>query len=240
MFAKTALFLFIVGMSLISMVSVKPNRIFYKSWQSLKVPEPSDMALSSDKQSIFVVSDDDSKIYEIDLSGKILRSSKTLGIDLEAVCVFNGFIYAVDETARRVLCVQENSLSLEKTFHVPYSGGRNKGFESIGFNSEKGCFVLITEKDPIKIIELNKEFVVMNEIQWKHARDISSITFFNNAAYLLSDEDMTIFRCNPMTYDVMDQCKINVHNPEGLLFLTNEIFVLSDDLERLYRFDLPK
>jgi uncharacterized protein YjiK len=186
-----------------------------------------------------MVSDDDAKIYEVDLNGHVLRSSPTLGIDLEAICIANNVLYVVDETARKVLEINPENWQIIKTHHVAYSGGRNKGFESVGYNSSKACFVLITEKDPIKIIELDYNFSRINEIQWGHTRDISSLTFHTEFAYLLSDEDMTVFRCDPKSYEVVDQWKINVHNPEGLLFLKEELLILSDDLERLYRFEIP-
>ena len=234
-------FLLYIGVALIfsSFKKDQTTKIYFESWISLKIAEPSDIALAPNRLSYFVVSDDDAAVYEIDLDGKVLRKSKTLGIDLEAVCARPDFLYVVDETPRKVFQLDYNSLEVVRTFHVPYSGGRNKGFESITYNEQKKCFVLITEKDPIIIFELDDNFRPINEIRWKHARDLSAATFHDGFIWLLSDEDMTVFKCNPKNYEVLSRWKINVHNPEGIVFNKGEMLIAADDLERLYFFKQP-
>ncbi len=214
-------------------------KIYFESWISLKIAEPSDIALAPNGGSFFVVSDDDAAVHEIDLDGKVIRKSKTLGIDLEAVCARPDFLYAVDETPRKIYQLDYETLQVQRTFHVPYSGGRNKGFESITYNERKNCFVLITEKDPIIIFELDHDFRPINEIRWKNARDISSATFHNGSIWFLSDEDMTVFQCDPQNYEILAQWKINVHNPEGIVFHRGKMLIAADDLERLYYFNQP-
>ena len=214
-------------------------KMYFDSWISLKIPEPSDIALSPNGSTFYVVSDDKAAVYEIELSGKVLRKSATLGIDLEGVCARPDFLYVVDETPRKIYMLNYDNLEVARTFHVPYSGARNKGFESITYNEVKKCFVLITERDPIYIIELDEDFRQINEIRWKEARDISAATFHENHVYLLSDEDMTVFKCDPQDYKVLSKWKINVHNPEGIVFFKDKMLIISDDLERLYYFIFP-
>lgn len=217
----------------------KVTKVFHTSWISLKVPEPSDIALAPSGASYYVVSDDAAAVFEIDIEGKILRKSKVLGIDLEGVCARPDFLYVVDETPRKVYQLNYSDLEVVRTFNVPYSGGRNKGYESITYNESKKCFVLITERDPIYIYELDHDFRQINEFRWNFARDISSATYLDGFIYLLSDEDMTVFKCNPSNYQVVDQWKINVHNPEGIVFHNNLMLIIADDLERLYFFNKP-
>jgi uncharacterized protein YjiK len=212
----------------------------FTRWTSLKVHEPSDIALANDGLSYYVVSDDDAAVYQLDLEGKVLRKSKTLGIDLEAVCVRPDFLYVVDETPRKVYQLDYNTLEVIRTFYVPYSGGRNKSFESLTYNETKKCFVMITERDPVIIFELDHDFRQINEMYWKNARDISAATYHNGFIWLLSDEDMTVFKCDPKTYGIVSQWRINVHNPEGIVFNGQEMLIVADDLERLYRFNHPE
>lgn len=214
-------------------------KIYFESWISLKIPEPSDIALAPDGRSYFIVSDDDAAVHEINLDGIVLRKSKTLGIDLEAVCARPNFLYVVDETPRKIYQLDYTSLEILRTFHVPYSGGRNKGYESITYNEHKKCFVLITEKDPIYIIELDHDFRPINELRWHNSRDISSATFHDGFVWLLSDEDMTVFKCAPENYEILAKWKINVHNPEGIVFHNGKMLLVADDLERLYFFNQP-
>jgi len=214
-------------------------KIYFESWISLNIPEPSDIAIAPHGLSYFVVSDDDAAVYEISLDGHVIRRSKTLGIDLEAVCARPDFLYVVDETPRKIYQLDYKSFEVIRTFHVPYSGGRNKGYESITYNEHKKCFVLITEKDPIYIIELDDNFRPLNEIRWDKARDISAATFYDGYVWLLSDEDMTVFKCAPENYEILDRWKINVHNPEGIVFNNGKMLIVADDLERLYYFNHP-
>lgn len=231
------LFLYLgVMLTFASFKKDKTPKLFYNDWITLKIPEPSDIALSPLGQSFYVVSDDQAAVYEIDMTGKVIRQSKTLGIELEAVCARPDFLYVVDETPRKVFQLDYNTLEVVRTFHVPYSGGRNKGFESITYNEKKKCFVLITEKDPIYIFELDADFRQINEYRWKNARDISSATYYADHVWLLSDEDMTVFKCSPDNYEVIANYKINVHNPEGIVFHDSKMHIVADDLERLYYF----
>lgn len=216
----------------------KTPRLRYSSYISIRVPEPSDVALSPQKNSLYIVSDDEAAVFELDFNGKILRRSETLGIDLEAVCARPDFLYVADETPRKIYQLDYNTLKVTRTFSVPYSGGRNKGYESLTYNETKKCFVLITEKDPIYIFELDHDFRQINEIRWKKARDISSATFHDGFIWLLSDEDMAMFKCDPNTYDVISKFRINVHNPEGIAFHDGKMFIAADDLERLYFFNI--
>lgn len=235
-------FLLCVGliMSLSAFAFSKIPLLKFNSWTSLKVHEPSDIALALDGKSYYVVSDDDAAVYQLDLDGKVLRKSKTLGIDLEAVCVRPDFLYVVDETPRKVYQLDYNTLEVTRTFYVPYSGGRNKSFESLTYNETKKCFVMITERDPVIIFELDHDFRQINEVYWKNARDISAATYHNGFIWLLSDEDMTVFKCDPKTYGIVSQWRINLHNPEGIVFNGKEMLIVADDLERLYRFNHPE
>lgn len=219
---------------------IKIPSLKFTSWISIKVPEPSDIALAPDSQSYYVVSDDQAAVYQLDLEGRVLRQSKTLGIDLEAVCARPDFLYVVDETPRKIYQLNYNNLEVNRTFNVPYSGGRNKGYEAIAYNETKKCFVLITEKDPVIIFELDLDFRQINEMYWKNARDISSATYYNGFMWLLSDEDMTVFKCDPKSYEIIQQWRINVHNPEGIVFNGKQMLIIADDLERMYFFNNPE
>lgn len=230
---------FVIILSFSSFKRDQSPKLRYTNWISLKVKEPSDIAVAPNGKTFFVVSDDQAAVYEMDVTGKIVRNSLTLGVDLEAVCARPDYLFVVDETPRKIYQLNYSDLSVVRTFIVPYSGGRNKGFESITFNEEKKCFVLITEKDPVYIFELDKDFKVINEYSWSKSRDISAATFYNGFVYLLSDEDMTVFKCKASNYEVLEKYRINVHNPEGIAMYNNQMLLVADDLERLYFFNQP-
>ncbi|MGY6562407.1 MAG: SdiA-regulated domain-containing protein [Luteibaculaceae bacterium] len=221
----------------------KVPKLKFERWVSVKIPEPSDICLSPNGNSLYVVSDN-GILFETDLEGRILRQSDLTGIDFEGVHTDGQFIYVVDETPRKVHVVDIETFARVRTVEFPYQGGRNKGYEAITFNQAKDVFLLITEKEPVWIFEIdNKLQQKVNEYKFIHkkATDISAATYHNNHLWLLSDEQMTIFKLNPLTYEVVGLWEINVLNPEGIAFTKDgQMIIAADDLERLYYFKSPE
>ncbi|TVR79012.1 MAG: hypothetical protein EA412_07210 [Chitinophagaceae bacterium] len=205
----------------------------------LSIPEPSGITMNLTNDGFFIVSDD-GYLYETNLRGDIIRKSSFTGIDFEAVYVDSNFVYVVEESNRRIRFFDHENLSLQRTVYVPYSGGRNKGFESFTYNHAKSKWILITEKDPIVIFELNHDFQVTNKVIIQLARDISDATWYDDSLWLLSDEDRKIIKVNPLTYMPELIIPLRIINPEGLVFgPDNKLYVISDDMERLYIFKSP-
>ena len=81
-------------------ISVNITRLFATPKTHLKIhdkhyiniPEPSDVCLSANKNSIYIVSDQ-GHLYQTDLQGKVLKQSNLTGDDFEAVYADESFIY---------------------------------------------------------------------------------------------------------------------------------------------------
>lgn len=219
----------------------KAQPLKFESSVSIKIPEPSDIALSPSGKSFYIVSDN-AILFETDLQGTVLRKSDIIkGIDFEGIWSDEHYIYLADETTRKVHLLNHSDLKPLRTLNFTYSGGRNKGIESITYNQAKKRFVLITESDPAIIFETDSNFVQLNEKEWNNSRDVSAATYYQDHIWILSDEDMTVFKCNPLTYEIIGKWKINVLNPEGIVFdKNNRMIILSDDLERMYFFTHPE
>lgn len=215
------------------------KKLRYTHKISIKVPEPSDICLSADGRKLFVVSDQ-GFLYETDLQGKIIRQSAIEGTDFEGVHADERFVYVADETARRVIKVDAKTLKQVGVYEVPYSGGRNSGVEAITFNPATDSFIMITEKNPIIIFELDKDFRKINQRKFTKARDISAATYHDGHLWLLSDEDRSIFKLNPTTFEIVGSYAINVPNPEGIAFdKDGKLIICGDDTETLYFFNKP-
>jgi uncharacterized protein YjiK len=228
--------LFSIAVLVQSKKAYETVKIKFDSYSNMEVQEPSDIVLN-EKGNGFYVASDNGYIAEVDLKGKLIRKSHYFGIDHEGITLKDNYLYIVDETTRRF---HKWNLQFESVqiFKTDYHGGRNKGFESITWNPVKQRFVCVTEKDPVLIMEFDTNFQVLNEIDFsKFARDISAATFYDNSIWLLSDEDRTLFRCNANNYAIEKAFKLPLINPEGIAF-DNEgnLFVCSDDRERLYTF----
>ncbi|MDI1255399.1 MAG: SdiA-regulated domain-containing protein [Flavobacterium sp.] len=235
-YSIAAILLYSAAMQAQETISLKPEKFI-----SLEIPEPSDICFRPDGKSMFIVSDN-GYLFETDTQGKIIRKADYAGMDDEAVYVDEKFVYAVEEVTRKIKIFNINTLKLERTVYLPYAGGRNKGYEAFTFNKAKNKFVILTEKDPIYLFELDTDLKVVNEISLgKIARDIASATYYNDFLWLLSDEDMTVFKVDPNSYEVLGKWSVPIINPEGIAFDKNgNMLIQSDDMKRLYFFKNPE
>lgn len=217
------------GQSDIPVRHVKPV-----SSKVIAVPEPSDICLST--AGFYIVSDD-GMLFETDSSGNILRSSDFGAFDLEAVCSGPNGIWVLDERTRFASRVSPLTLKPLQTVEVPYSGGRNKGFESLAWNPTRGTYLAITEKNPVWIFELDTAFRVVNRQRLQGPSDVSGLAWKDNRLFLLSDEDHAVYRLNAANFEAEARVDLGILNPEGLVFSGRHLVVVSDDEQRMYRFE---
>lgn len=223
----------ILTLCLLSLKS-RQESLSYNYKRSIRVPEPSDIAFDSTAEHLYIVSDK-GILFECDAKGTVLRKSGFRGVDFEGVEVVGDKVYVADEALRQVHRFDRKTLRRESTWYIPYSGGRNKSYESLAYNPVKKCFLMITEKDPVIIRELTTDFIPLKEYQFKAARDISSARWHNGYLYLLSDEDRSVYKCDPDDYTVIRSWQTNILNPEGIAFdREGGMVIVSDDLQRLH------
>lgn len=217
-------------------IKIKPEKKIY-----LSVPEPSDICLHPNGKSFFIVSDN-GFLYETDLEGNTIREAAYKGLDCEGVYAEGKFVYVVEEFSRKIKVFDIENLELQRTVSLEYNGGRNAAYEAFTFNPVKNMFLLFVEKNPIYMFELNQDLQIINEYDLsKVSRDISAATFYKDHLWLLGDEDMTVYKLNPKTYQVLNSWKIPVVNPEGITFDANgNLLIISDDMQMLYYFKNPE
>ncbi|TVR42419.1 MAG: hypothetical protein EA392_00340 [Cryomorphaceae bacterium] len=234
------LFALVIIMLLLSSTEKRPEKLKPIKSTHTQVPEPSDICMHPDKNTYIVVSDD-GFLFEMDSVGKIIRKADYKGFDTEGVTVHEGKVYVIEEFTRKIRVFDLETFQLERTVSVPYGGGRNKAFESITFNRSRNCFIMLTEKDPIFLFELDKNLNLINEIDMENvASDISAATWHNGFLWLLSDEDMHVIKLDPTSYKVLNKWYVPIINPEGIAFDRNgRMVIVSDDMERLYFFKSP-
>lgn len=228
-------FLFVfIGLSAFA----QPTLSFLKPSKSilLDIPEPSDICVSANGNSLFIVSDNGG-LYETDLEGKILRSTTHDLIDAEGVYADKEFIYLVEERNRFVKKFRVDNFENIATHFISYSGGRNKSFESITKNSE-GSYLLFTEADPVWMFVLNDQLIETSRVKWDVPSDVSAATFWNKDLWLLSDESSELWKTNASSRSIIMRFSLPILNPEGIAFLANgTLLVLSDDEHKLYFFN---
>jgi uncharacterized protein YjiK len=204
----------------------------------VQVKEPSDISLSPDQKFFFIVSDD-GMLVKTDLDFKPVQSATKELYDPEAVYVDDSYVYVVEERTRNLLLFDINTLEVVRIRNYPYNGGRNKGYEAFTLNVAKDKFIMLTEKEPIWLFELDKQLNIENQIEFIYRGDISAATYHQNKLWFLSDENMEVLQINPNNYQIEKIYSIPVINPEGLAFLPDgRLVVVSDDMQKAYYFNL--
>ncbi len=206
---------------------------------ALSIPEPSDVAVSFDGKSLFIVSDHGG-LYETDWDGKVLRSTTTNLVDAEGVYADEQYVYVVEERNRFIKKYLISDFSLVSTNYIPYEGGRNKSFEGITKTNENQ-YLLFTEKEPVWMFILDKDLKEISRTQWNVPGDVSSACWNSKSLWLLSDEKAELWLTDWKKGTIIKRYKLPVLNPEGLAFLPDgRLLILSDDGHRLYFFNDPK
>ena len=236
---KIKILFIIISFSIVA-CGQKIQKLKPTKWISVDIPEPSDICYNPKTDSFFIVSDN-GILFETDKSGKIIRKMIQKDTDFEAVYANEKNIFCVDESGRNIYEYDLLTFINTQIINKPFAGARNKGYESLTFNYSKNVYVLITERDPAVLFELDVNFTTIKQVDISNiARDISSATYHDGFVWLLSDEDMQILKINPETYKVVSKWKIPVLSPEGITFdKDNNIMITSDDLQRIYYFNNP-
>ena len=237
---QTIKFLLLTGAALLTVTLSRSQSICLKTDSKVhcNLPEPSDITVASDKINYLVVSDH-GILYKMSPDGKIISEAKTRGADFEGLCLWNNKIYVSEESFRKIMVYDEATLNYEYSYPVQWSGGRNQGIEAITRNEMKQCFVLISEKNPCVIFEMDSMFNIIHEYD-SPSNEVSSACWKNGKLYILSDEAHTVYLLNPENYSVISSWNVPVTNPEGITFDDNgNMLILSDDRAMLFSFKFP-
>lgn len=219
---------------------IKPVKIKPEASFNLEVKEPSDLVYSPTTNTLFVASDN-GFIAEINLEGQRIRISEQIGYDLEGVTLLNDTLVIVDEFTR-LFALYDKQFNRIRNVRLNYGGGRNKAFESITWIPELKQFITMTEKDPVWVFILDESLQIKDEFELPfHTRDVSGLCWHDGDLWILSDEDRTVFCVRYPDFKVKKAYRLPIINPEGLAFDNQgNMFICSDDMERLYRFNLTQ
>lgn len=207
----------------------------------LKVTEPSGLTIAKDLKSLWTVSDEDRSVYKMNLDGRILKSFKLNGFDLEGISAINdSLLVVVFERTREVAIVDTSGKEL-KRFKLDIAGNDNKGLEGIDYNPNNNHFFVIKEKDPCLLMEYDFNFKLLRKDTLKFSTDVSGL-FYNPAdslIWILSDENSSI-NIVDMHREVKKKLDFNLIQPEGIAYnpLGNLLYVVSDRKEELYIFKI--
>ncbi len=219
-----------------------PEKLSLQKMTPIKVPEPSGLALSYDGKHFWSVSDEDSKVYLLDLNGDIINFFPINGEDLEGVTVMDSITLAVIlERTREVVVVDTSGKEIRRK-KIDLKGALNEGLEGICFDNRTKDFYFLNEKNPGLLIKTDSSFNEIFRNELKFAKDYSDIFLSNdsNSLWILSDESKKIIQTD-LNGQKIKEYFIKVEQPEGLVvdYKNRKVFIVSDKTEELYEFKLP-
>ena len=209
---------------------------------ALDVTEPSGLALNPDGQSLWTVSDNTNQVFQISLTGEILKTLAYQGRDLEGIAIdtLNHTFWVAEEHSRELVELDSTGKELQR--HRILEGNDNSGLEGVCIDAEHRFFT-IKEKKPGLFIAINPDFSIKSKMTITFAKDYSGLCADTllKRFWILSDKDQTLFYWDSKQY-VLASYKINVTNPEGIAidFTNGLAYIVSDAKSKLYVFRLEK
>lgn len=220
-----------------SFIANNQKIIDYSTQSKIDIEEPSDIFFDIQTRHYFVVSDEGTLKVK-DEQMKTIHTLKKNGADFEAVCIVDSFIYISEESSKRILQYNINSYELINTIDIHNFGALNAGIEGLTYNKATNTFFASYEKEPTAVIEFDIHFNQIRKIILKDVSDISSLYYFNNFLYVLSDEDASLLKFDPTTMHLVDKIKFKIINAEGVSFIDNDTFlIVSDASQKIYTFN---
>lgn len=208
----------------------------------LDIAEPSGLAITADGQTLWVVSDDSSTVYAVDLRGRILGSHRLGEKDLEGVAVTEGSELAVVGERARKLVVFQPGKGKSRSAKLPIKGKDNMGAEGLAFNSRRQEFYVIKEKSPGLLLTLNKDLKEVSRTVLHFAADYSGLDYepLRGHLWILSDESRSIRVLNGKM-EVQAAFSLDIVQPEGIAvdYRRKRVYVVSDKTENLYVYQFP-
>ncbi len=220
----------------------KPKFLHPIEKHKLTVEEPSGLAYDRSTNTLWTVSDETSKVYNVDLKGKILTKFSVNGKDLEGIAIVeDSIIVTILERSREVVLYKKNGTEI-KRFQLNLKGKKNEGFEGITYNSKNKHLFIVNEKNPCLLIETDLNGKIISKKEITFAEDLSGLEYDSSKdeLWMISDESKAIYKCKT-DGSLISQYRIDIKQIEGIAFdFTNsKLFLVSDPLQQLYVFDIP-
>lgn len=208
----------------------------------LKLPEPSGITFNKKDKTLYVVSDEFSKIYKLLTNGKITDSISVNGFDLEGVtCINDTTLATILERNRTVVTLTTSGKELSR-FNLDLYGKPNKGIEGIAFNPNNNHIYVLNEKKPGLLLEVELNGKLISKKKLNFAKDYSGLFFdeIKNELWITSHENKSIYKC---TTDgtVLNSFFVDVQQLEGVAinFVTKKIYLICDKTHTLFIYLLP-
>jgi len=206
---------------------------------SLTVTEPSGLAYSPVTRMLYMISDNRSEIFRIDTTGKVLSSIPVAASDIEGIAVSNSgdTLYIVEETASLLSTVLMNGTKISSVSVVVRTDPKHS-LEGVTVDNA-GHLVVINEKTPTMLLEFAGSTEV-RRLLLTYSSDISDICYDagGNCFWIVSDESQKVMKLSRAGV-LLGEWSIPVQQGEGIAFIRDRFYIVSDVDAKLYVFVKP-
>jgi uncharacterized protein YjiK len=203
------------------------------------VPEPSGLAYNWKNNTLMTVSDQNSTVYEMDFTGRIIKSMVIPSSDMEGIALSANCdtMYIAEETKELITTYLINGTKLS-SFGANVATVVKHGPEGVTIDRNNHVFVL-NEKLPMMILE----YVEGREVWRKeinYTTDCSDIFYeaSTDCFWIISDESQLVIKIS-RSGELLGEWSVPFTKGEGLTIVQNKIYIVNDMDGKLYVFDKP-
>ena len=215
------------------------NALVQVAVYNIEVREPSGLAYNSKNNTLMTVSDGNSTVYEMDFTGRIIKSFAIQSSDLEGIALSANCdtMYVAEETNQLITTYLINGTKLS-SFPVNVATVLSHGPEGVTVDKNNHVFVL-NEKFPTMILEYNQGKEVWRK-EINYTIDCSDIFYelSTDCFWIVSDESQRVVKLS-RAGSLLGEWSIPVPKGEGLTIVQNKIYIVSDSENKLYVFQKP-
>lgn len=213
--------------------ALKPTKVF-----KLAISEPSGITFQNNH--LYIVSDSNGVVYKTNLEGEIKSEIQTSTTDNEGVS-FNseGNLVIVNEPKRKVLIVNTSGEELDNFKVEGKQKHKDSGLEGICFVPLEDSYFVINEKSPRQLLKISLEGAIIDTVKIDFAEDLSGICFDkeSNSLWIVSDKSSLLINVS-LKGELLKKYKIPVNKAEGVVLVNKQIYIVSDEENKLYVFEL--
>jgi uncharacterized protein YjiK len=201
--------------------------------------EPSGIVYNSVNNSLYVVSDTTSIIFEIDLNGNLLHQINITANDLEGITVSKNSdtIYVVEESDNLVTSFLTNGNKIA-SFNIDVSTNSSNGLEGIAIDNNYNIYI-VNEKLPRYVITLRNN-IEINRYEITVINDLSDICYDSSldCLWIISDESKKIIKISKDGI-LQSEWSIPFDKGEGITFVDDKMYIVNDKNAKMYIFNKP-
>ena len=205
----------------------------------MSVREPSGLAYNSKNNTLMTVSDGNSTVYEMDFTGRVIKSLVIQSSDLEGIALSANCdtMYVAEETNQLISTYLMNGTKLS-SFPVNVATNVSHGPEGVTVDKNNHVIVL-NEKFPMMILEFDQKKELWRK-EINYTIDCSDIFYelATDCFWIVSDESRKVIKLS-RAGSLLGEWSIPVSKGEGLTIVQNKIYIVSDSENKLYVFDKP-